>query len=187
MAGGCPPSKGTPGPFPVRVIRAALSDCCATFPRGVVLLAPSRLQHLAKAGPGWCWVCCALGVAGQGRAAACCLGAAVLSWWPALGQAVRLIQPGACARSSSMHCPALVARLCATRGCRAAWAGLVLGVLRPWSGWPAGGRWFGCGMLELRQSKTGEQGRTGEQTGEQIAIFWRFSLEKTNPAAPTIF
>ena len=66
-------------------------------------------------------------------------------------------------------------------------AGLVLGVLRPWSGWPAGGRWFGRGMLELRQSKTGEQGRTGEQTGEQIAIFWRFSLEKLDPAAPTIF
>ena len=28
------PSKGTPGPFPGRVIRAAPSDCCATFPRG---------------------------------------------------------------------------------------------------------------------------------------------------------
>ena len=66
-------------------------------------------------------------------------------------------------------------------------AGLVMGVLRPWSGWPAGGRWFGRGILELRQSKTGEQGRTGEQTGEQIAIFWRFSLEKTNPATPTIY
>ena len=41
------PSKGTPGPFPGRVIRAAPSDCCATFPRGGCVVGPKQAAACA--------------------------------------------------------------------------------------------------------------------------------------------